>query len=87
MSLMLVADHGPKEAQGGHPAGDQRWSNAVIAHTFNRETAQTLHVGTEFVSSQGAVRGRAELLRLALGTECIQVGGMSVTCIDGQLRL
>jgi PhzF family phenazine biosynthesis protein len=58
--------------------------NGCVA-AFIRESAQTSRFGNEFVSSQGTPLGRAGLLRVAVGAERIRVGGMSVTCIDGQL--
>jgi PhzF family phenazine biosynthesis protein len=58
--------------------------NGCVA-AFIRESGQTSRFGSAFVSSQGMALGRAGLLRVAVGTERIQIGGMSVTCIDGQL--
>jgi PhzF family phenazine biosynthesis protein len=58
--------------------------NGCVA-AFIRETAQTSRFGSEFVASQGMALGRAGLLRVSVGAERIRVGGMSVTCIDGQL--
>jgi PhzF family phenazine biosynthesis protein len=58
--------------------------NGCVA-AFIRETAQTARFGSEFLSSQGMVLGRAGLLRVSVGAERIRIGGMAVTCIDGQL--
>jgi PhzF family phenazine biosynthesis protein len=54
---------------------------------FIRHTGQTSHFGSAFLSSQGAVLGRAGVLRLAVSEEGIQVGGVAVTCVDGQLSI
>lgn len=58
--------------------------NGCVA-AFIRDSGQTERFGSEFVSSQGKVLGRAGRLRIAIGPERIQVGGMAVTCVDGQL--
>ncbi|MGV6475072.1 PhzF family phenazine biosynthesis protein [Azotobacter vinelandii] len=60
--------------------------NGCVA-AFIRASGQTGRFGCEFLASQGAVLGRAGLLRIAIDRERIQVGGMSVTCIDGLLAL
>lgn len=52
---------------------------------FIRHTGQTAYFGEEFLASQGARLGRAGMLRLAVNDGGIQVGGMAVTCVDGQL--
>jgi PhzF family phenazine biosynthesis protein len=54
---------------------------------FIRHTNQTAHFGSEFLSSQGVVVGRAGVIRLAINDQRIQVGGVAVTCIDGQLLI
>jgi PhzF family phenazine biosynthesis protein len=54
---------------------------------FIRNNGLTDRFGTEFLASQGAVVGRAGLLRLALSGQGVQVGGSAVTCIDGQLSI
>lgn len=54
---------------------------------FIRHSGQTAHFGSEYLASQGAVLGRAGLLRVTVNDECIQVGGAAVTCIDGQLSI
>ncbi|WP_426175850.1 PhzF family phenazine biosynthesis protein [Massilia sp. TWR1-2-2] len=53
---------------------------------FIRATGQTARFGQRFVASQGMVVGRAGLIRIAIDTDRIEVGGMSVSCIDGNLR-
>jgi PhzF family phenazine biosynthesis protein len=58
--------------------------NGCVA-AFIRASAQTPRFGSEFVASQGMALGRAGLLNVVVGAERIRVGGMSVTCIDGQL--
>jgi PhzF family phenazine biosynthesis protein len=60
--------------------------NGCVA-AFVRESGQTSRFGNQFVSSQGMVLGRAGLLRIEIGNERIQVGGMAVTCIDGEIAL
>jgi predicted PhzF superfamily epimerase YddE/YHI9 len=45
------------------------------------------YFGKEFITAQGMVLGRAGQVRIAIDHERIQVGGMSVTCIDGQLAI
>ncbi|MBN1857109.1 MAG: PhzF family phenazine biosynthesis protein, partial [Dehalococcoidia bacterium] len=50
---------------------------------FIRHTGQTAHFGGEFLSSEGAILGRAGLLRLSVSEQGIHVGGAAVTCIDG----
>lgn len=52
-----------------------------------RTSGQTSRFGCEFLASQGALLGRSGLLRIAIDSERIQVDGISVTCIDGQLAL
>ena len=58
--------------------------NGCVA-AFIRHTGQTSHFGREVMSSQGAMLGRAGILRLTVEEGRIQVGGPAVTCIDGQL--
>lgn len=52
---------------------------------FIRASGQLAHFGDRFVASQGMVVGRAGLLRIGINADRIEVGGMSVTCIDGNL--
>ena len=52
---------------------------------FIRHTGQMAHFGSEFLSTEGSILGRAGLLRLAVSKQRIQVGGLAITCIDGQL--
>lgn len=53
---------------------------------FIRASGQLAHFGSRFVAAQGMVVGRAGMLRIGIDAERIEVGGMSVTCIDGNLR-
>jgi PhzF family phenazine biosynthesis protein len=53
---------------------------------FIRATGQIESFGARFVASQGMAVGRAGLIRIAIDVDRIEVGGMSVTCVDGQLR-
>lgn len=54
---------------------------------FIRRSGQIGHFGGEFLASQGAVVGRAGVLRLALTEQTIRVGGNAVTCINGDLEV
>jgi PhzF family phenazine biosynthesis protein len=54
---------------------------------FIRHTGQTAHFGGEFLASEGAILGRAGVLRVSVSEESIRVGGAAVTCIDGQLSV
>jgi PhzF family phenazine biosynthesis protein len=54
---------------------------------FIRHSGQIEHFGSDFLASQGAVLGRAGVLRLALSEETIQVGGNAVTCVDGTITI
>jgi PhzF family phenazine biosynthesis protein len=58
--------------------------NGCVA-AFIRANQQLAHFGAGFIASQGLVLGRAGQVRIAIDAERIRVGGMSVTCIDGQL--
>ena len=54
---------------------------------FIRHTSQTARFGDDFLASQGAVVGRAGVLRLILNEPSIRVGGNAVSCIDGSLSV
>lgn len=54
---------------------------------FIRHTGQTVHFGGEFLASEGAIMGRAGVLRVSVTEGAIQVGGAAVTCIDGTLSV
>ncbi|HEX9173896.1 MAG TPA: PhzF family phenazine biosynthesis protein [Telluria sp.] len=58
--------------------------NGCVA-AFISATGQNARFGNEFLAAQGVVLGRAGQVRIAIDGERIQVGGMAVTCIDGQL--
>lgn len=58
--------------------------NGCVA-AFIRDSGQTTHFGSEYLAAQGAAIGRAGLLRIAIDDARIRVGGMAVTCIDGQM--
>jgi PhzF family phenazine biosynthesis protein len=60
--------------------------NGCVA-AFIRHTGQTAYFGKEYLASQGAILGRAGVLRLSIREDRIQVGGAAVTCIDGQLSI
>lgn len=60
--------------------------NGCVA-AFIRASGQTGHFGSDYLASQGAVVGRAGLLQISIDEARIRVGGMAVTCIDGQIRL
>jgi PhzF family phenazine biosynthesis protein len=54
---------------------------------FIRHSGQIAHFGAAFLASQGAVVGRAGVLRLALSEAAIRVGGNAVTCVSGELTV
>ncbi len=54
---------------------------------FIRQTGQTARFGSDFLVSQGAVVGRAGVLRLILDQPLIRVGGNAVSCVDGSLSV
>lgn len=58
--------------------------NGCVA-AFIRDSGQTARFGSEYLAAQGAAIGRAGLLRIAIDDARIRVGGMAVTCIDGQM--
>ncbi len=59
--------------------------NGCVA-AFIRASEQTARFGSQYLATQGTAIGRAGLLRIAIDAERIRVGGMAVTCVDGQLR-
>jgi PhzF family phenazine biosynthesis protein len=52
---------------------------------YIRHTAQTADFGHDFIATQGAVVGRAGVLRLSISDDVIRVGGTAITCVDGSL--
>lgn len=59
--------------------------NGAVA-AFIRDAGQVPNVGTRYVSTQGAVVGRAGKIFVAFdGDDDIRVGGQSVTCVDGSI--
>ncbi|MHB8415838.1 MAG: PhzF family phenazine biosynthesis protein [Acidiferrobacteraceae bacterium] len=54
---------------------------------FIRNSGQGKILGNQFLVSQGSVVGRSGILSLKLSDESIKVGGMAVTCIDGDLSV
>jgi PhzF family phenazine biosynthesis protein len=54
---------------------------------FIRHSGQIPHFGGQFLATQGAVLGRAGVLKLALSAQTIQVGGNAVTCVDGTIAV
>jgi PhzF family phenazine biosynthesis protein len=58
--------------------------NGSVA-AYLRHTGQVESFGRDFLSSQGAVVGRAGILRLTIAPDAIRVGGNAVTCVDGHL--
>jgi len=60
--------------------------NGSVA-AYIRHTGQTADFGNTLLATQGAVVGRAGLLRLTISENAIQVGGNAITCIDGSLHL
>lgn len=60
--------------------------NGSIA-AYLRHTGQTADFGHEFLATQGAVVGRAGVLRLSISGQAIRVGGTAITCVDGEMSL
>jgi len=60
--------------------------NGCVA-AFIRHTGKTEHFGRAFLSSEGAILGRAGILCLSVAEDRIQVGGAAITCIDGELTI
>ncbi len=60
--------------------------NGALA-AYIRHTGQTGEFGTDLVATQGAVVGRAGVIRLAIDDSAIRVGGCAITCIDGSLSI
>lgn len=58
--------------------------NGAIA-AFIRHSGQRAAFGDLLVASQGAVVGRAGVIRLSISQTSISVGGMAVTCVEGSL--
>lgn len=54
---------------------------------FIRHTGQVERFGSAFVASQGAAVRRDGQLRLAIRAQAVEVGGNSVTCVDGRLNV
>ncbi len=52
---------------------------------FIRHTGQMSRFGSCYLASQGAVLGRAGLVRVSLSEQSVQVGGVALTCINGEL--
>lgn len=62
-------------------------SGAGSVGAFIRRSGQGERFGGDFLAAQGAVAGRAGVLRLVVSAQSIQVGGNAVTCIDGCITL
>lgn len=60
--------------------------NGSVA-AYIRHTGQAADFGSTLLATQGAVVGRAGLLRLTISENAIQVGGNAITCVDGSLHL
>lgn len=54
---------------------------------FIRHTDQVGRFGGDFVASQGAAVGRDGQIKLVLSEQSVEVGGYSVTCVDGVLNV
>jgi PhzF family phenazine biosynthesis protein len=52
---------------------------------FIRNSRQIEHFGKSFLVTQGIKMGRSGMLRLTLSEATVQVGGRSITCIDGKI--
>lgn len=62
-------------------------SGSGTVGAFIRHTGQVGRFGSAFVASQGVVVKRDGQLRLAVSEKAVEVGGNSVTCVDGVLRV
>lgn len=62
-------------------------SGSGTVGAFIRHTGQVGRFGSAFVASQGVVVNRDGQLRLAVSEKAVEVGGNSVTCVDGVLRV
>jgi len=60
--------------------------NGAVA-AYIRATGQAEHFSKNLLASQGTVIGRAGFLQLSISDSVIQVGGNSVTCIQGTLTV
>ena len=60
-------------------------SGSGCVGAFIRHTMQVDRFGAEFVASQGAAVARDGQVRLVLNDQAVEVGGYSVTCVDGLL--
>jgi PhzF family phenazine biosynthesis protein len=60
--------------------------NGSVA-AYIRHTGQTSAFGNDFLATQGAMVGRAGVLRLSISDTAIRVGGTAITCVDGELSL
>ncbi len=60
--------------------------NGCVA-AYIRHTGQVGEFGSDFLSSQGQIVGRAGTLRLSISDAGIQVAGNAVTCAEGFLNL
>lgn len=58
--------------------------NGAVA-AYLRHTDQVGTFGRDILASQGAVLGRAGIVRLTIGPDTIRVGGNAVTCVEGHL--
>jgi PhzF family phenazine biosynthesis protein len=60
--------------------------NGCVA-AYIRHTGQTPDFGNDYVATQGAMVGRAGVLRISISETAIRVGGNAITCVDGALFL
>jgi len=60
--------------------------NGAVA-AYIRATGQVELLGKDLIASQGAAIGRAGFLQLSISDSVIQVGGNSLTCIQGTLTI
>ncbi|MDB5934734.1 MAG: phenazine biosynthesis protein PhzF family [Massilia sp.] len=60
--------------------------NGCVA-AYIRHTGQIAEFGSDLLATQGAVVGRAGVIRLAILEHAIRVGGNAITCVDGSLIL
>jgi PhzF family phenazine biosynthesis protein len=60
--------------------------NGAVA-AFIRDAGQIPAFGSNYISTQGQVVGRAGRISVAFEGNVIRVGGQSVTCINGTIAL
>src|SRR5262249_37069764 len=60
--------------------------NLAVA-AYLRHTGELPRLGTRYLARQGMSLGRDGRVSVRVDADGIRIGGRSVTCVDGQLRL